>query len=254
MKPHGDGFSYINLLNGRKVDNRGNWGQEFGNIYVSCCNLNGPTGLSYIPYIAVMNSKEGPVVNLYNAGKVDMTTPAQNPLKLDIETDYPQSGKVLIKITPDKAESFTLKLRIPAWSKNTSVKVNDKKQTVTAGTYADITRQWKQGDRVEIVFAMQCRVIDSPHGTNRKGDNMQAVIWGPIVLARAENIDKDYNQPVVIKAGKDGLVKVIKTKPALESTRMEFIVPTTTGTIRMIDYASVDNWDGSHICTWLPTH
>jgi DUF1680 family protein len=201
-----------------------------------------------------MDSKDGPVVNLYNAGTVDMTTPSgQNPLKLDIETDYPQSGKVLIRVTPaGSPETFTLKLRIPAWSKNTSVKVNGKKQTVAAGTYAGITRQWKAGDRIEIVFDMQCRVIPSPHGTNRKGDNMQAVIRGPIVLARDENIDKDYDKPVVIKAGKDGLVKAVKTKPTLAGTRMEFIIPTTQGTIRMTDYASVNGWNGSHVCTWLP--
>jgi hypothetical protein len=81
---------------------------------------------------------------------------------------------------------------------------------------------------------------------------MQAVTWGPIVLARAENMDKDYSQPVVIKADKAGLVKVTKTKPTLAGTRMEFVVPTTTGTIRMIDYASVNNWNDSHICTWMP--
>jgi DUF1680 family protein len=259
MKPSGDGFSYVNLLNGKKVTNQG-WGWHFDDghgeeLPVTCCNLNGPMGLAYIPCVAVTNSKEGPVINLYNAGKVNMTTPSgQNPLKLDIETDYPQSGKVLIKVAPDNPETFTLKLRIPSWSENTSVKVNGKKQTVTSGTYADITRQWKSGDRIEIVFDMKCRMIDSPHGTNRAGDNMQAVIWGPIVLARDENIDKDYNQPAVIKADKDGLVKVTKTKPTLAGTRMEFIVPTTQGTIRMTDYASVNGWNNSHICTWMHKH
>jgi DUF1680 family protein len=259
MKPSGDGFSYVNLLNGEKVTNHG-WGWHFddghgGKLPVTCCNLNGPMGLAYIPYVAVTNSKNGPVINLYNAGKVDMTTPSeQNPLKLAIETDYPQSGKVLIKVAPDKPETFTLKLRIPSWSENTSVKVNGQKQTVASGTYADITRQWKSGDRIEIVFDIKCRVIDSPHGTNRAGDNMQAVIWGPIVLARDENIDKGYSQPVVIKADKNGLVKVTKTKPTLDGTRMEFIVPTTQGTIRMIDYASVNGWNGSHVCTWMHRH
>jgi DUF1680 family protein len=255
MKPEGDGFSYINLLNGHKVNNRGNWGWQFSNLFVSCCNLNGPMGLAYIPYIAVTDSKKGPVINLYNAGEVNMTTPAgQNPLKLSIETDFPQSEKVLIKVAPGNPETFTLKLRIPSWSENTSVKVNGKKQTVASGAYAGITRQWKSGDRIEIAFDIKCRIIDSPHGTNRAGDDMQAVIWGPVVLSRDENIDKDYNQPAVIKADKNGLVKVTKTKPTLAGTRMEFIVPTTQGTIRMTDYASVNGWNDSHICTWMHKH
>jgi len=47
-------------------------------------------------------------------------------------------------------------------------------------------------------------------------------------------------------------VKVTKTTPTRSDARMEFIVPTTKGNIRMVDYASVNCWDGSHICTWMP--
>ncbi|MCE5227868.1 MAG: glycoside hydrolase family 127 protein, partial [Porphyromonadaceae bacterium] len=67
MKPEGDGFSYVNLLNGVKTNPRG-WGQVVNGVYVTCCNLNGPMGLAYIPYVAVMNADPGPVINLYNSG------------------------------------------------------------------------------------------------------------------------------------------------------------------------------------------
>ena len=53
MKPDGTGFSYVNLLDGVKTTNTG-WGWEFGGFRVTCCNLNGPMGLAYIPYVAVM--------------------------------------------------------------------------------------------------------------------------------------------------------------------------------------------------------
>ena len=32
-------------------------------------------GLAYIPYVAVMEDDRGPIVNLYNASEIDMTTP-----------------------------------------------------------------------------------------------------------------------------------------------------------------------------------
>ena len=252
MKPSGDGFSYVNLLNGQKVTNQG-WGWKFDDLPVTCCNLNGPMGLAYIPYIAVMNSATGPVVNLYNAGIVTMNTPEQKPLLLNIETDYPQSGNILIRVNPKSKETFTLRLRIPGWSERTVVSINSKTQKVTAGEYASFRREWKTGDRIEIAFDMTCRVIDAPHGSNPKGKDFQAVIWGPIVLARDEKIDANFNLPVTIEAEEDGIVRVIKTNPTLPATRMEFIVPTTGGNIRMVDYASVDGWDGSQICTWLPT-
>jgi len=252
MKPSGDGFSYVNLLNGQKVTNAG-WGWNFDGLPVTCCNLNGPMGLAYIPYIAVMNSDRGPVVNLYNAAKITMTTPAQQALELNIETDFPQSGNVIIRMNPKNKEKFALRLRIPRWSEKTAVKINDNIQTVIAGQYATFDREWEAGDHIEIVFDMTCRVIDAPHGSNPRGNDFQAVIWGPIVLARSEKMDAKYDFPVSIKADKTGVVNVTKTTPTLATTRMEFIVPTIDGDIRMIDYASVDGWDGSRVCTWLPT-
>ena len=250
MKPTGDGFSYVNLLNGNKVVNYG-WGWHFDDFYVTCCNLNGPMGLAYIPYVAVMTSEEGPIVNLYNAGEVNMNTRTQ-PLQLTIDTDFPLTGHVVINVNPEKAENFTMKLRIPSWSQNTALSVNGEKVEATPGTYAELNRKWNPGDRIEIDFDMTCRVINAPLGSNRAGDNFQAVIRGPIVLARDENIDPYFDQPVAIQADENGVVAITPVQPTLPSTKMEFLVPTSEGDIHMVDYASVDGWNGSKICTWLP--
>lgn len=250
MKPTGDGFSYVNLLNGNKVVNYG-WGWHFDDFYVTCCNLNGPMGLAYIPYVAVMTSEEGPIVNLYNAGEVNMNTRTQ-PLQLTIDTDFPLTGHVVINVNPEKAENFTMKLRIPSWSQNTALSVNGEKVEATPGTYAELNRKWNPGDRIEIDFDMTCRVINAPLGSNRAGDNFQAVVRGPIVLARDENIDPYFDQPVAIQADENGVVAITPVQPTLPSTKMEFLVPTSEGDIHMVDYASVDGWNGSKICTWLP--
>ena len=252
MKPSGDGFSYVNLLNGPKVTNVG-WGWDFDGLPVTCCNLNGPMGLAYIPYIAVMKATTGPVINLFNAGKVTMTTPAKKPLQLAIETDYPQSGQVVIRVTPTHKETFTVSVRIPGWSEKTVVAINGKTQPVTKGQYAAFRREWKAGDQITLTLDMTCRVVDAPYGSNPKGRDFQAVVRGPIALARDEKIDAAYNRPVTIQADEDGVVAVTKVAPTLPATRMEFIVPTESGDIRMVDYASVDAWDGTQVCTWLPT-
>ena len=251
MKPSGDGFSYVNLLNGNKVVNYG-WGWKFNGFYVTCCNLNGPMGLAYIPYVAVMEDGSGPVVNLYNAGSVNTRTPGGQPLHLTLDTEFPLSGKVVISISPEQKEKFTVKLRIPAWSKGTVLAVNGKRMEVTAGTYAAITRKWSKGDTVELTFDMACRLVDAPHGTDPAGDNFRAVVRGPIVLARDENIDARYAEPVKIQAAPDGTVTIRPVSPTLPATKMEYLVPTDRGDIRMVDYASVNGWEGKRICTWLP--
>ncbi|OJV89726.1 MAG: hypothetical protein BGO34_00270 [Bacteroidia bacterium 44-10] len=252
MKPTGDGFSYVNLLNGQKVNGKG-WGWMFDSLHVTCCNLNGPMGLAYIPFVAVMNSSGGPVVNLYNAATVDMKSPKGRDLKLQIATNFPQSGNVVIHVQPSKKEKFNLKLRIPEWSDNTFIKINGEPVTnVSSGTYFDISRKWKSGDKIEIVFDMKCQIINAPKGSNPASHHFQAVKWGPIVLARDQNLDANFNQPVRVISDEKGIINIRKIEPTLPGTRLQFIIPTEDGDIYMTDYASVDGWKGSQICTWLP--
>jgi uncharacterized protein len=98
---------------------------------------------------------------------------------------------------------------------------------------------------------MRCRVIDAPHGSNREGDNFEALERGPVVLARDENVDADYDKPVKI-VSHAGYVDLTPAAPERPGTKMEFRALTSTGTISLVDYASVNNWNQTHICTWLP--
>lgn len=250
MKPSGDGFSYVNLLNGVKTNPEG-WGATIDNVHVTCCNLNGPMGLAYLPCVAVMDSKAGPVINLYNACTATASTPASHPVRLEVATDYPKSGLIVVTVAPQSPEEFSIRLRIPAWSTSTELRVNGKGVKAVPGTYARIDRTWSAGDRIEVRLDMRCRLVESPHGSNRAADNHQALVRGPVVLARDENIDADYNKPVAIIA-RDGYVEVAAVPPTLPTARMQFRVPTRDGSIQMVDYASVDNWTGKHVCTWLP--
>lgn len=252
MRPDGKGFSYVNLLNGPKVTNHG-WGTSVGDLTVTCCNLSGPTGLAYIPYVAVMQSAQGPVVNLYNQAVATAKTPKGKDVTLSVVTDFPKSNEVNISVTPSSREWFSIMLRMPSWSENTFVSVNGKQvENVVSGSYLSIRRKWKNGDSIRIVFDLRAKLIDAPSGRNPQGKKFQAVQWGPIALARDENIDRNYDKPVQVSADSNMEVKVVSVVPTLSGTRLEFLVPTTKGDIRMVDYSSVDCWEGKHIQTWLP--
>ena len=252
MKPEGDGFSYVNLLNGEKVTNRG-WGWTFASGPVTCCNLNGPMGLAYIPFVAVMQAKEGPVVNLYNAGTAVAKTASGGEVRLAAEGDLLDATGWRMTVSPAKEETFTVALRIPAWSERTKVTVNGESVgAVEAGRYCRISRVWRTGDKVAVTFDFKARRLDAPVGRNRESARYQAVIWGPIALARDENADPKYAEPVTVKADANGLVAVERIAPVLPTHRLEFRVPTEQGFITLCDYASVDCWKGKHIQTWLP--
>jgi DUF1680 family protein len=250
MKPEGDGFSYVNRLNGAKTNPQG-WGAKIDGVDVTCCNLNGPMGLAYLPFVAVMASKTGPVINLYNAGTAAATTPRGQTVRLSLKTDYPVSGVIALTVSVEKPERFTLKMRIPAWSASTELKVNGRRVKAVPGTYAELDRRWSSRDKISLALDMRCRLIDAPRGSDRAGDQFQALVRGPVVLARDENIDPDYDKPVKIVA-KDGYVGLSSMPKTLPGARMQFRVPTSTGFIQMVDYSTVNNWNGKHVCTWLP--
>ena len=253
MKSDGRGFSYVNLLNGEKVTNSG-WGWEFGGKRVTCCNLNGPMGLAYIPYVAAMQSADGVVLNLYNAMTAKAKTPSGAEVEISLATDYPLSGNVRVEVSPAASEEFAIRMRIPAWSASTGVKVNGAvwDGSPAAGKYLEVRRVWRAGDVVELAFDMRCRLLKGPHGVNRAGDNTVAVKYGPVVLTRDEDIDKEYGKPVRIAASDSGIVQARRVTPPPGRARIAFAVPTSDGSIVMTDYASADSWDGSRICTWLP--
>ena len=123
---------------------------------------------------------------------------------------------------------------------------------VVAGKYLTLERKWNKGDKISITFDMKCRVIDAPIGSNPESANFQAVEYGPIVLARDENTDANYNAPVKFVTDDAGTMNITPVKPLLADTRMEFEVPTANGKIRMSDYSSVNCWHGKKICTWIP--
>ena len=252
MKPGGDGFSYVNLLNGRKVTDRG-WGTHIDGLPVTCCNLSGPMGLAYIPYVAVMQAPEGPVINLYNAATATAQTPKGREIRFRIYSDFPHDGKIVIELTDLKSERLTFRLYMPTWSQATRVSINGQDAgPSTPGTYLALDRKWKSGDRIELLLDLKARIHQAPRGSNPAGWNRTAITYGPIVLARDENIDPDYNKPVSILAAPNGEVSITPVKPQKPGTRMEFIVPTRSGSIRMVDYASIDGWNGKQVCTWMP--
>jgi uncharacterized protein len=250
MKPAGGGFSYVNLLNGVKTNRQG-WGTEIEGVYVTCCNLNGPEGLAYLPLIAVMRDAEGPIVNLYNACDATADLPGGGSVHLEIRTSYPLDGEIQLRVTPVKPQDFVVKLRIPSWSHSTALTVNGSHVAVLPGSFARIERRWSPGDTIFLRLDMRCRLLRAPRGFHEGSERFRALMRGPIVLARDENIDAHYADPVDI-VEMDGFVSVAAMKPMLPETKMQFEVPTRSGPIQMVDYASVNSWEGKRVQTWLP--
>jgi hypothetical protein len=115
-------------------------------------------------------------------------------LTVRMETGFPFTDKVELKITCDEPRTVTLKLRYPKWAdKGMSVGVNGRNVKFNAkpGSYVAVRRKWKTGDVVSAVTPMSLRYQAMPDMANRV-----AFFCGPILLCAPLQTREDM--PVLI--------------------------------------------------------
>ena len=134
------------------------------------------------------HAKYGEAIYFHNAGSlwVNLFIPSElnwreQGVSVRQETRYPESDKVNFTIKAQRPRNFSLRLRYPGWAtKGVKVAVNGRPETVTAkpGSFIEIKRTWKTGDRVELTIPMSLRLETMPDNPHRV-----AVLYGPTVLA-----------------------------------------------------------------------
>jgi hypothetical protein len=230
MMPDGQWWAYFSGVMGVRVPSY----VQHDDVGLSCCVVNGPRALMLTPFWAFMQSADGPVVNLYAPGTAQL-----GEVKLETSGDYPVSDHVEIKVTPAKAKEFTLTLRIPAWSKQTVLRVNGKTLAVTPG-YARIRRTWRKGDRVAITFDMHGRVVEL--------NGQVALQRGPVVLSLDNRLTPAAASTVTLE--REPQLKPNPVAAKKVGAWMAFDV----GALTFCDYASAGNAfsEQNIFRTWLP--
>ena len=129
----------------------------------------------------------GIAVNLFTASEATVAQGAGVSVKIAQETDYPNSGHVVFHVTPSHEVAFPLRLRIPRWCRNATVKINTEApvSVLPSATPYALSRTWKAGDTVTLDLPMTWRFV--------KGHQLQegkvALMRGPVVycLGTAQN-------------------------------------------------------------------
>jgi uncharacterized protein len=80
------------------------------------------------------------------------------------QTEYPFRDSIRLNVEPQKAVTFPLVLRIPAWAHDQQVRVNGIPAAGSvAGQFFTIRREWRPSDRVEIKFPMEVVTTEAFH-------------------------------------------------------------------------------------------
>ncbi len=168
---------------------------------VHCCPGNFRRAVAELPQkVYYLSADGGPagkpggatpaiIVNLYTTSHATMELEKGLSVTVSQETDYPNSGHVIFRVTPSKEAEFALRLRIPRWCRNATVRVNDNDPAAvpdSANPY-EIRRLWSPGDTVTLEMPMAWRFVKG----HRLQEGKAALVRGPVVycLGSARNAE-----------------------------------------------------------------
>jgi DUF1680 family protein len=182
-------ISYYTGFTGRK---------EFTDA-ILCCVSSGPRGISLIPQLTWGLAKGALFINLYTPGRMRCDF-AGVPVEVTCDTAFPADGRVVITVNAERATHFTLRLRVPEWTRDFQVR------TAGGGTLAgepgqllDVSRTWPRSSTLEIRMEMPARIAP---GSPSYPDYLM-LLRGPQVLALEQSLNPavPYLHRVAIASG-----------------------------------------------------
>jgi hypothetical protein len=102
-----------------------------------------------VPYIFTKNV-DHIHVNLFVNAAIKYNHTLDGMVEIIQETDYPESGKILIKFKMENKRYIELFIRIPEWAEGATVVEKGVKYVANPGSYCQIARKWSEGNVVEI--------------------------------------------------------------------------------------------------------
>jgi hypothetical protein len=147
-----------------------------------CCIPNVQRTIASVPGYLYSTSDEGVWVHLYHSSRLNWRAEDGEALVLVQATKYPWDEAVEIRFEKTPVEPFGLFLRIPNWTTNARMSINGSPLNLACkpGSYCEIRRSWKDGDRVEIELPMPIRIV---HANPRVRENAGhlAIQRGPLI-------------------------------------------------------------------------
>lgn len=242
MKYDGSQIAKYSPLEGQRQQ-----GEEQCGMHINCCNANGPRAFTLLPKMALMTAPGEILVNLYSSSTATVQLISKNKIAIQQKTTYPVGDQIEIVIQLEKPEKFTLSLRVPAWSTQSTVSVNGvAAEGAQSGSYFKIYREWKKEDKVVLTLDMTGRLI--------KLNGYQAIMRGPVLLARDSRFNDGFVDETAAIQNKDNRVVLTPEEKKPDHIWMSVTAPLVLGTdlegegkiakqIHFCDFASAgDTW------------
>jgi len=158
-----------------------------------CCTSNMHQGWpKFTQNLWYATADKGIAALVYAPSKATIKVAENNSVEVTEQTNYPFDENIRFTLKMSSPAKFPFHLRIPAWCKNATVKVNGTEWDQYDGNQIiQVKREWKSGDVVELALPMELK-------TQRWHENSVSIERGPLAYAlkigekweRVENNDK----------------------------------------------------------------
>jgi hypothetical protein len=169
-----------------------------------------------IPTWTYVKSKDALYVNMFVGSRVHVGEVAGTRVEVVQKTEYPWQGTVSIVVNPEESRKFAIYVRIPdrttskLYKESPSVRgvkrfaVNGREHTpIIRKGYAVVTREWKQGDRIDIELPMEPQRVTADSRIEADVD-LVALKYGPLIF----NVEAPDNPNIDRKLGDEPLQAV----------------------------------------------
>jgi uncharacterized protein len=151
----------------------------------SCCTGTRPQAVAEYADLVYFKNAKGLFVNLYTPSKIQW-----NGLAIEQQTKFPESNETEFVVSGNNAalNNRVIGFRKPAWAREMPVTTVNGKIVKPSfeNNWMQVERNWKNGDRVKIVFPMNLYAarLDETKAFPA------AIMYGPVVMAA--NVITDY--------------------------------------------------------------
>jgi len=199
----GDQYFYANPLESRGTHKRTPW------FTCACCPPNIARLIGSISQYVASIDEEGLYLHIPVGIQAKFTVSGE-PVTIEVESDYPWSGKFKVNFKASKSLKFKLRIRIPEWSEEMETELPGAEEPADYDSgYAVFDRVWKDGDSLTVDLGMEPKWIEADP---RVRDNLGriALLNGPLVYALEEH---DLGvAPQLFSPNLDALPEVTKSK------------------------------------------
>lgn len=189
----GDTYFYVNPLHVRAghsglEDGPGSTARR-GWFDVACCPPNVMRTVSSLQHYFVTSTEGGVQLWQFAPSLISMEG-ANGQVTLAVETDYPLSGHVRVKVESAPAGTFEIALRVPGWAEGPTGAVvaaglSTVPEPLAPGCLWRTSRSWQRGDEIVMDIPLRTRVV-RPHPRIDAVRGCVAFEYGPFVYCLEE--------------------------------------------------------------------